>query len=251
MNNYNDLIIKEYNLKYDKKYWICDNIFSNSNLKIIEDYITALPYEFEKEERKNPLSINTDDYILENIPFINDLKKFIITFFNKNFEKKYRSVIEEYRLKPDIICWVNKYSNKILKTTNKNILLPHIDGKIGIVANLWLSKNIDLSCTKLFKYNGDIIVAETELNNTFKKAPPRMIFNNHLDIRTKNRSNILSYTSWLNIDDEEFENNGFEYIGNAPSIYSKMSIYEINTPHIPYIPLDICERNGLSIMIRF
>lgn len=253
MNKYEDLIIKEHTLKYDVKFWICENPFSSNNIEILHDYISKIPDNFQQNMfNKNPISVNVTENDLNNIPFINDLRMFMIRFFKNNFESKYRPIIKEHKLKPTIVCWINKYSNEIDKTSNKKVLLPHIDGKVGIVANLWLSKNISSSSTKLFKYDGEIIVEEIEDNNgRLMNEKIRILYSNHLDLMKENTSNIITYKSWINLQDEEFEKNGFEYLGNAPSIYSHMSIYEINTPHIPYIPPDVKERNALAIMLCF
>lgn len=252
MNKYEDLIIKETTLKHNIKYWICENPFSSSNLNIIEDYVNKIPYEFEKNVYKNPISVNMSENELNNIPFINDLSIFMLNFFKKTFESKYRPIIKEYKLKPSITYWINKYSDKVHKTSNKNVFIPHIDGKLGIVANLWLSKDLSSSCTKLFKYDGKITVNEIEdIDGTVMRDKVKFNFSNHMDKMNKNRNEIVSYTSWSNLDNHEFENHGFEYLGGVPSIYSHMSIYEINTPHIPYIPPEVSERNALAIVLCF
>jgi len=252
MNKYEDLIIKETILPYNVKYWICENPFPSSNLNIIEEYVGKVPYKFEKNIYKNPTSVNMSNNELDNIPFINDISIFMLTFFKKTFESKYKPIIKEHKLKPNIIYWINKYSDKVQKTSNKNVFIPHIDGKLGIVANLWLSKDLSSSCTKLFKYDGKITVNEMEDNDgNVMRDKVNFSFSNHNDKMLKNRNEIISYTSWSNLDNEEFKNHGFEYLGGVPSIYSYMSIYEINTPHIPYIPPEVSERNAIAIVLCF
>ena len=247
-----DLIIKEYTLNYGVKYWICENPFTEGNLKIIEEYVNNLPYNINKEIHNNPNSVNATNEELNKIPFLKDIFAFMNDFFMKHFNNKYINDIRRFNLNPDFFFWVNKYSSEITKKSNKNVFIPHLDGKIGIVVNLWLSKDISSSSTKLFKYRGRMRLNEkTDNNGIIRKNLVETTYIDHVDMMDKNKNTIYTYSNWVNLDNDELIKYGFEYLGDAPSIYSYMTIYETNIPHVPYIPPEITTRNSISIMLSF
>jgi hypothetical protein len=127
---------------------------------------------------------------------------------------------------PRLREWGNLYEKDIVKPV-KRFRLPHRDGPNGLVCNMWFN-DVDplLSGTKLYEYKGKII--NDYFDFQVDENHPR--YKEWHDIDEGYRE-----WGWVNFSDDEAEHWGFDCVGMAPSRYKGCTIYDVRTPHAPYI----------------
>lgn len=229
------LNIKEFSLSNDIKYWIVYNIFDNNEIKIIENFFEKQNYNLNNNHlMENPLLLKHN----YEIPYINYFKSIL-----KNITIKYNTTLrnKDYIYTDYYKFWINSYNSFISKKSKQSVFIPHIDDSAGIVGNYWLSKNLESSGTKLFKYNGNIYY----MTNDDKS---RFIYDENFDYKLFDP--IIEYNKWYNIDNQILEKNNLIFQGIVPCVYNSITIYNANVPHIPFINENIVKRNSISFLLK-
>ena len=229
------LNIKEFSLSNDIKYWIVYNIFDNNEIKIIENFFEKQNYNLNNNHlMENPLLLKHN----YEIPYINYFKSIL-----KNITLKYNTTLrnKDYIYTDYYKFWINSYNSFIYKKSKQSVFIPHIDDSAGIVGNYWLSKNLESSGTKLFKYNGNIYHM-TDGNKS------RFIYDENFDYKLFDP--IIEYNNWYNIDNQILEKNNLIFQDIVPCVYNSITIYNANVPHIPFINENIVKRNSISFLLK-
>lgn len=160
--------------------------------------------------------------------------KFLEDFYHKNIDKN----LPQHS---GYDAWTNLYDKKSFKC-NESGLIPHIDSvnfRHGIVANLWLNKDIEGSGTNLYHYNGKVIEYMGRYKFDFMVDSSHPLFEKYhfLDNNKKKSYTNKDWTDW-----------GFECVGIAPSEYKTITMYKINTPHTAFIPENVEKRYSASFL---
>ena len=229
------LNIKEFSLSNDIKYWIVYNIFDNNEIKIIENFFEKQNYNLNNNHlMDNPLLLKHN----YEIPYINYFKSIL-----KNITLKYNTTLrnKDYIYTDYYKVWINSYNSFNSKKSKQNVFIPHIDDSAGIVGNYWLSKNLESSGTKLFKYNGNIYYMRDDDKSLF-------IYDENFDYKLFDP--IIEYNKWYNIDNQILEKNNLIFQGIVPCVYNSITIYNANVPHIPFINENIVKRNSISFLLK-
>tara|TARA_B110000259_G_C13994671_1_gene393944 strand:- start:612 stop:1319 length:708 start_codon:yes stop_codon:yes gene_type:complete len=229
------LNIKEFSLSNDIKYWIVYNIFDNNEIKIIENFFEKQNYNLNNNHlMENPLLLKHN----YEIPYINYFKSIL-----KNITLKYNTTLrnKDYIYTDYYKFWINSYNSFNSKKSKQNVFIPHIDDSAGIVGNYWLSKNLESSGTKLFKYNGNIYYMTDDDKSLF-------IYDENFDYKLFDP--IIEYNKWYNIDNQILEKNNLIFQGIVPCVYNSITIYNANVPHIPFINENIVKRNSISFLLK-
>tara|TARA_B110000114_G_C15045407_1_gene378938 strand:+ start:18 stop:725 length:708 start_codon:yes stop_codon:yes gene_type:complete len=229
------LNIKEFSLSNDIKYWIVYNIFDNNEIKIMENFFEKQNYNLNNNHlMENPLLLKHN----YEIPYINYFKSIL-----KNITLKYNTTLrnKDYIYTDYYKVWINSYNSFISKKSKQNVFIPHIDDSAGIVGNYWLSKNLESSGTKLFKYNGNIYYMTDDDKSLF-------IYDENFDYKLFDP--IIEYNKWYNIDNQILEKNNLIFQGIVPCVYNSITIYNANVPHIPFINENIVKRNSISFLLK-
>lgn len=213
-------------LDKDIGYWIIHNPISEdslfeefkSKLNSYNDYVYS-----ERKDSNNPfLTTNIDDWEESFSGFY-----FLRSFFRANVKSSTPESEEK-------LSWINRYE-KDKCWCAKSAGLPHndVNGALeGIVANLWMSEDISGSGTKMYKFNGKLYRDGPLYAFDFlidKRHPKHKVYNKYMQ--------KVNY--FPNLPDEELKEFGYEYVGMAPAVYKKMTIYKHKLTHVAYIPDDI------------
>ena len=211
--------LEEWNVEYvpldkDIGYWVADNPFQNNGFEIYKKLIGTFPIQ---KKNNNLECVDPNPFATIHVPTW--ASKPIIKLIESFYVKHVNNFVSEAQFNE----WGNVYQRDARPIDKFRI--PHIDYESGIVGNLWFTDHPkDSSGTKLYRYKGKII----GLYYDFQIDSDHPLYRENL-----NRSNRLE--SWKNFSTEEASYWGFEEVGMAPSIYSKITMYSANVCHAPYV----------------
>lgn len=222
---FSELNFEYVELDKDIGYWIIHNPMEDTlfdewknKLESYDGYVYS-----ERRDSNNPfLTANFDDWneSLSGFYFLRDFYRRLISSATPEYEEK--------------LSWINRYE-KDKCWCPKSSGLPHndVNGALeGLVANLWMSEDIEGSGTKMYKFNGKMYRDGPLYSFDFlidKRHPKHKDYNKYME-----RINYFP-----NLSDEELQEFGYEYVGMAPAVYKKMTIYRHKLTHVAYIPDNI------------
>jgi hypothetical protein len=230
-NEFKDVIklkkFNEWNIEYVKLtdtvgYWIADNPFLDDGFNLYKELVSCFPI---VKTHNNPQCKEPNPFESIHLPewMCKEIFLLIKEYFEPQFSSYYNMQFTE---------WGNVYFKEKCKPL-EYFRLPHMDFPCGIVANFWFSDHEEgTSGTSLYEYKG----------KTYRGDDNKMYFDFQVD-KSHPRFNECKelfldrkrLSEWKNMGQDEYEYWGFEPVGIAPSIQSKMTLYNSHTPHSPYI----------------
>ena len=223
-------------LKYEYKepgYWVIHNPFLSGIDEYVEWCHTRKLSNVKKKAHNNPFQviITEDEFDTQNVS-LNLLKP----FYKHVVGQSKRPYIDEAGM-----GWLNLYeSNKL--DCRGTAGLPHndcCDMIEGIVANYWISENIEKSSTKFYNFKGNYV---KEPNGNWNLFFDFTIPNNPKWEKYEKLLKTTCKNKFPNLKKEVLEYFGYEYVGEAPAEPWKMTIYEFKRPHTAYIPEEVNHR---------
>jgi hypothetical protein len=221
-------------LKYEYRepgYWVIHNPFSSG----IDEYLKKV------ESRKD---FNSEKPDLHNNPFNVVVTQFwqeteyIGYTFLKDFYKHVVGASKRPSIKEGVMGWINKYEKHNVRCTG-SAGIPHndcCDMVEGIVANYWMSENIEESSTRFYDWDGEYVKEPGGDWNLFFDFACRT---DHPMFPEFKKMQQLKCTKFPNLDEKTLKSFGYTYKGEAPAEPWKMTIYEFKNPHVAYIPESI------------
>lgn len=222
------MTVKYHKLSNKVGYWTVEDI--DSIIDFNEFKSSVEKSKFDNKNPFNPFRNQKISDIDQTYKLLNFLETFYHTHVNKSTPRE-----KEYD------AWTNLYEKKKFSCMQSG-LIPHVDSinlTTGIVANLWLNKEVFGSGTKLYQYSGKIIQTQYGSKIDFMVDPSHKFFNRFIELTNSTLSEFVNndWSSW-----------GFECLGIAPSKYKTLTIYKINTPHTAFIPENVVERYSASFL---
>lgn len=215
---------------HEPGYWVIHNPFQSGIDEYVEWCNSQELSNVKVTAHNNPFQVKiTEDHSDTQNVALNLLKPF------------YKHVVGQSK-RPHIdeagMGWLNLYQNKKL-SCRLTAGMPHndcCDMVEGIVANYWISDNIEESSTRFYKFNGKYV------------KEPMGDWNGFFDFTIPGNPKWETYMKFMrtickdkfpNLKKETLEYFGYEYEGEAPAEPWKLTIYEFKRPHTAYIPNSI------------
>lgn len=234
-------------LKYEYKepgYWVIHNPFSSGIDEYLNKLETRTDYINEKEDiHNNPFQVITSQYWQET--------EIVAYQLLKPFYKHVVGMSNRPYIRDGHMGWINKYEKDNVNCTG-SAGLPHNDCCEmieGIVANYWMSENIEESSTRFYDWDGEYCKepGNGDWNYFFDFAcrPFHPLYNEFDKMRT------TKCDYFPNLDEKTLKRFGYTYQGEAPADPWKMTIYEFKRPHVAYIPESIDYRLSSCFLYGF
>lgn len=221
-------------LKYEYKepgYWVIHNPFSAG----VDEYVKKV--ESQKNYTNENKGASNNPFQVINSQFWEETE-YVSWVFLRDFYKHVVGESKRPKQKDGVMGWINKYekSNVICKGTAG---IPHNDCQEmieGIVANFWMSENIQTSSTKFYSWEGEYIKEPNGNWNAFFDFACRPFHPLNPEFERMRKATCNTFP---NLDEATLSRFGFTYEGEAPADPWKMTIYEFKRPHVAYIPEDV------------
>jgi hypothetical protein len=222
IKSYDDWNIEYVKLTDDIGYWIADNPFLDDGFDKYKNLASSFPivksHNHHNCKEPNPFeSIHLPEWMCNGILLL--MKSYFEPQFPPHFDMRFSE-------------WGNVYFKEKSKPL-EYFRIPHMDFPCGVVANFWFSDHKpNTSGTSLYHYKG----------KTYKDGSNKMYFDFQVDTDHPKFQECRELfqcrkrlPQWKSFSKEECEYWGFEEVGIAPSIQSKMTLYNSHTPHAPFI----------------
>ena len=203
-------------------YWIADNPFYDNGFELFKGVVKSFPIVKDNNAEGN-LDPNPFDTI--HLP---DWTYKHICFLLRDFYLKH---VQDSMYDPQIHEWGNVYYKERAKPISC-WRIPHVDYPKGLVGNLWFTgHDLQDSCTKLYKYNGTVKDSLYDFQ-TDKDHPMHKRWSQIAD-------NPQRADAWFNMSNDELAEWGFKYMGSAPSVEGKMTMYKADISHAAVISSNV------------
>ena len=213
--HFNDWKLEYIELDEGVGYWIGDHPFSTyEDFDIFKEIISCYPINRlnnnNSEYTPNPFStISTPPWVWE--PFCQHLETFYTNFTDNFYPYKWRE-------------WGNVYMRGRCMPVDR-WRIPHIDSSGGLVCNLWLDIDENPTGTNLYRYRGNIINEKYDF----------MVDENHKLHKEWLNLSDCRRNPWRNFSKEEADYWNFELLTSVPAKTGKVTMYNTNIPHAPYV----------------
>lgn len=230
-DKFNDVVklktLQDWNIEYVELdhgigYWIADNPFYENGFDIYRNLVSKFPIVKDTNLMEcidaNPFaSIHLPPWMWSGITHL--MEDYFIDKFPLSVSCEYSE-------------WGNLYFPEEAKPYNY-FRVPHQDGAGGIVGNLWFTDHDpSVTGTSLYKYHGAVYQGDNKsLFYDFQVDTNHPLFDECMESSLSN----LRLDKWKPLTDEEEKYWGFEKVGIIPCIEGKITCYNTDTPHSPYI----------------
>ena len=217
-------------LKYtyhEPGYWVIHNPFSAGIDKYVKWCESRNLSNVKIKAHNNPFQVTITE---DNIDTINVAMNLLKPFYQKVVGQSKRRYISDAPM-----GWLNLYESDKLKC-RLTAGLPHndcCDMIEGIVANFWMSDNIEKSSTRFYKYHGKLHKEpKGDWNLFYDFTFPDHPMN---DMYMKMMKTTVA-DKFPNLKESTLKSFGYEYEGEAIADPWKLTIYEFKRSHTAYIP---------------
>jgi hypothetical protein len=234
--NHNFSNIHDWDIEYTELdtnigYWTGNHPFcTDDDFNIFKEIVSSYPiHQLNNNSTSyspNPFAtISTPPWVHE--PFCQHIESFWTNFSEEFHPYKWRE-------------WGNVYFRGRCMPVDK-WRIPHIDSAGGVVCNLWLDVDENATGTNLYHYKGTV---ENEKYD-FMYDSNHKLYKEYCNVADNKRN------PWSNFTKDEAEHWGFELLASIPAQTGKVTMYNTNIPHAPYITNSVTTRWSHAICIDY